>query len=73
MSEPESEHDRQFSAALQRPVDYPWLPPATQWAIDKMLDILDWEGPQNDEEWNRLRRHHGLAKENEPWHQLQLC
>lgn len=31
-------------AAIQRPKNYSSLPPDTQWAIDKSLGILDWDG-----------------------------
>jgi len=32
------------SMALQRPDDFDELPPASQWAMDKKLGILDWDG-----------------------------
>ena len=31
-------------AALNRPVDFDELEPSVQWAIDKRLGILDWDG-----------------------------
>ncbi len=30
--------------ALQRPTNYVNLPPEEQWAVDKKLGILDWDG-----------------------------
>ena len=30
--------------ALDRPANYADLPPSEQWAIDKQLGILDWDG-----------------------------
>lgn len=65
-------HDEMFLAALQRPLDYHELPSEQQWAIDKQLGILDWAGPQTDDEWNRLRQHHGLGKPDEPLSPLSL-
>lgn len=59
----DDKHDEHFLNALQRPRNYQNLPPEQQWAIDKQLGILDWAGPRDDYEWNRLREHHGLVDE----------
>lgn len=59
-------HEEMFCAALQRPRNYHDLPGEQQWAIDRQLGILDWEGPATDDEWNRLREHHGLAEPGSP-------
>lgn len=33
-----------FEQAMKRPADFVELSPEAQWAIDKELGILDWEG-----------------------------
>lgn len=63
-------HERDFMAALQRPWNYHELSHERQWAIDKALGLLDWEGPRTDAEWNRLRRHHRLTRPDEPIDEL---
>ena len=55
------QQDEHFRNALQRPRNFHELAPQEQWAIDKQLGLLDWAGPRNDDEWNRLREHHGLC------------
>lgn len=55
-----------FQNALQRPANYHCLSMEQQWAIDKRLGILDWEGPRTDDEWNRLREHHGFVEPSSP-------
>jgi hypothetical protein len=65
-------HDEMFLNALQRPRNYHELTAEEQWAIDKQLGILDWEGPRNDDEWNRLRQHHGLGRDDEKPSPLSL-
>lgn len=48
-----------FEMSFQRPRNYRKLSPETQWAIDKALGILDWEGKyltKADEE--RLKEHY---------------
>ena len=55
-------HDEMFRNALQRPTDYHKLSHEVQWSIDKQLGLLDWEGPKTDDEWNRLRDHHGQSR-----------
>lgn len=65
-------HDECFRNALQRPVDYHRLSHDEQWNVDRQLGILDWPGPMTDEEWNRLRQHHGLRQPTEPIPHLAL-
>jgi hypothetical protein len=43
-------HEEMFKAACCRPNNYFDLSVDKQWEIDKELGILDWEGPQTDEE-----------------------
>lgn len=43
-------HDEMFQAALRRPYNYHNLSGEEQWAIDKQLGILDWDGCITDEE-----------------------
>jgi len=49
-----------IEAALKRPKNYFTLSPRKQWEIDKMLGILDWEGPKNVEETKLISEHHSL-------------
>lgn len=56
-----AQQDEHFRNALQRPRNYHELSHEQQWAIDKALGLLDWAGPRDDYEWNRLREHHGLT------------
>jgi len=58
------EQHENFFAARQRPSDYSARPPAQQWAIDRMLGIVDWEGSQTDEKWDR--------RPHQPFEQLEL-
>lgn len=53
-------HEEMLSAALNRPRNYQELSSEQQWAIDKELGILDWEGPRTDDERKLLDDHHGL-------------
>jgi hypothetical protein len=48
-----------FEKSFERPSNYFKLAPAEQWAIDKQLGILDWEGGNlTDEERERFRAHY---------------
>ena len=48
-----------FEKSFQRPKDYFKLSPQTQWAIDKSLGILDWEGGNlTKEEKDRFKNHY---------------
>ena len=48
-----------FERSFQRPNDFFALSPATQWAIDKSLGILDWDGCDlTREEKERFKRHY---------------
>lgn len=51
-------HEEMLQAALTRPRNYFKLRGQDQWAIDKKLGILDWEGPKTDEETELLLAHH---------------
>jgi hypothetical protein len=55
-------HKESMEAALRRPKNYLKLSPREQWAIDKGLGILDWEGPKTTEEKDLLLNHHGVSK-----------
>ena len=44
--------------ALQRPADYYQRSPQDQWAIDKRVGILDWEGDITASEMQMLLDHH---------------
>jgi hypothetical protein len=50
-------HEEMFQAALRRPCNYLSLSAREQWAIDKDLGILDWEGPRTEEEYKQLAKH----------------
>lgn len=41
---PDPDSDDPAERAKLRPDDYPQLPAAKQWAIDKHLGLLDWDG-----------------------------
>jgi hypothetical protein len=56
------QQDEHFRNALQRPHNYHELSSEQQWAIDKALGLLDWTGPRDGYEFNRLREHHGLCE-----------
>lgn len=47
-----------FEQSFQRPKNFYSLPPREQWAIDKQLGILDWEGSDLTEEDKRRFREH---------------
>lgn len=48
-----------FEKSFQRPKNFLNLSPEVQWAIDKSLGILDWEGTDlNEEECERIRQHY---------------
>jgi len=48
-----------FEKSFQRPKNFLNLSPDAQWAIDKSLGILDWEGTDlNEEECERIRQHY---------------
>ena len=53
-----------FEASFRRPSNYFELDAATQWAIDKELGILDWEGGMLSEaQLHRFRSHYDIFKE----------
>lgn len=48
-----------FEESFKRPTNYFKLPPDRQWAIDKQLGILDWEGGNlTKEEQERFQKHY---------------
>lgn len=48
-----------FEASFSRPKDYFILTPEAQWAIDKSLGILDWNGAAlSEEDEERFIRHY---------------
>ena len=49
-----------LEAALRRPKNFFSLTAREQWAIDKRLGILDWEGPETVEESKLIVDHHDL-------------
>lgn len=53
-------HDEMFRAALRRPKNYFDLSAEQQWAIDKELGILDWEGPRTREEMALMSQRHDV-------------
>lgn len=51
-----------FEKSFQRPRNYPQLSPAEQWAIDKSLGILDWNGDGlTEEDLARLKAHYDFG------------
>ncbi len=52
----------EFEASFRRPADYFELNAETQWAIDKSLGILDWEGDMTPEELVRFKAHYDYFK-----------
>jgi hypothetical protein len=44
-----------WEQAQKRPADFDNLPPEKQWAIDKELGILDWDGSDDREQANENR------------------
>lgn len=49
-----------FETSFQRPRDYFHLSANEQWAIDKRLGILDWEGLYlTDEDKDRMKNYYG--------------
>ena len=52
-----------FEKSFQRPWDYFKLSPETQWAIDKSLGILDWNGSDMSvEDMKRFKAHYKKPK-----------
>lgn len=52
-------NQRWYEASFQRPKDFFHLSAQTQWAIDKSLGILDWDGSRmTDAEYERYRKHY---------------
>lgn len=48
-----------FELSFQRPKDFFKLAPEAQWAIDKHLGILDWEGKDlTPEDLKRFKEHY---------------
>lgn len=48
-----------FEKSFQRPKNYFKLSPQEQWAIDKSLGILDWEGSGlSEEDIKRFKAHY---------------
>lgn len=48
-----------FEKSFQRPRDFLNLSPEEQWAIDKRLGILDWEGSGlSEDDMKRLEDHY---------------
>lgn len=52
--------DDMVAKALKRPKNFLKLHPREQWAIDKKLGILDWDGPTTDEDYEILKKHFNL-------------
>jgi len=51
-----------FEKSFRRPRDFLKLSPETQWAIDKSLGILDWEGSGlTEDDMKRLKEHYDPA------------
>lgn len=54
-----------FEASFERPSDFFELDTEVQWAIDKSLGILDWEGGNlSEEEKQRFKDHYDYFKNN---------
>lgn len=48
-----------FEKSFQRPRNYLNLSPDFQWAIDKSLGILDWEGSNlTEEDYKRIKEYY---------------
>lgn len=53
-----TEHEM-FEKSFERPSNYFKLPPSEQWAIDRRLGILDWEGGNlSKDEKERFHAHY---------------
>lgn len=50
--------DQMFEASFRRPKDYFSLSAESQWAIDKSLGILDWEGGLTGADLARFEAHY---------------
>ena len=50
-----------FEKSFQRPIDFFELSAETQWAIDKSLGILDWDGNLTEEELKRFKEHYNFS------------
>lgn len=52
-----------FEKSFERPSNYFELSGHKQWAIDKKLGILDWEGADlSEEDKERFRNHYNIPK-----------
>ena len=55
-----------FEKSFQRPRNFPQLSAREQWAIDKALGILDWEGEGlTEEDKARLKAHYDFGDKTE--------
>ncbi|KKL11979.1 hypothetical protein LCGC14_2540320 [marine sediment metagenome] len=49
--------DEMVARALKRPQNFHKLAPREQWEIDKTLELLDWPGPENEEDMTLLNNY----------------
>lgn len=53
------QNQRWYEESFKRPANFFQLSAEDQWAWDKSLGILDWDGSQmTDEEYERYRKHY---------------
>ncbi len=52
--------DDMVAKALRRPRNFLKLSSREQWDIDKRLDLLDWDGPETDEDRKMLKKYFNL-------------
>lgn len=52
--------DDMVAKALKRPKNFLRLSSREQWDIDKKLGLLDWDGPETDEDFEILKKYFNL-------------